>query len=86
LTPDEVWKLYAIDGYRQASKHPITNLLAKQDASKILGMLNQISDTGIIDEYRGMREYLGRPVNCLQNVMATMLHILVERRGLYGKV
>jgi len=82
LTKDEVWQCYAVDAYHQASKNPINNMLAKQDASKILGLLNQLSNEAILSEYKGLRKYLGQPVDTLQATMATLLHILVERKGL----
>lgn len=82
MKPDELWKLYAVGHYEKAIRHPVTRELHRDDASKILGMLNQITDEGLADEWLGMRQHLTGRCTTMASTLARMIQILVQRRGL----
>jgi hypothetical protein len=86
ITKDEVWKLYALDHYDKAIKEPGTNLLRREDARKIIGMLNQMTDESVVDEFIGMHRFLGRPVVSIGPTIVRMLHLIIQRRGLHSLV
>jgi hypothetical protein len=86
ITKDEVWKLYALEHYDKAIKNPMTNELHMDDARKILGMLTQMTDEAVVDEFIGMHRFLGQPVVSIGPTIVRMLHLIVQRRGLHSLI
>ena len=78
----EACHLFAVDLYRKAQKCPSTNLLHREDAGKILGVLGAMHDNEVVETFCGMRQYLSQPVSEMSGALARMLQILVSRRGL----
>ncbi len=85
LDPDEVWQVYAAQAWRESHKDS-RGFIIKEHASKILGMLNQLTDKGVIEGYRGLVNYLDDPVNTAPGAFAKLYQIIVTRRGLAGKI
>jgi hypothetical protein len=85
LSPDEVWSVYAAQAYREAHRDS-RGFILKDHASKILGMLSQLTDEAVLDGYRALWKHVGEPVNSAPAFFATMFRILVNRRGIVGKV
>lgn len=86
IDKDEALKLYALDHYDKAIKQPGTNLLSREAAGKILGLLNQMTDEAVVDEFVGMHRFLGQPVGSIGPAIVRMLHLIVQRRGLHSLV
>lgn len=82
LTPDDVWRLMAVDAYGKALKHPMTGELHKDDASVILGFLNQLTDECLAREYRNRIGHRSRHMTDVRSVFARMIEILCKRRHL----
>ena len=82
----EVVHCFAIDLYRKAGRDPATGLLKREDASKILGVLNQMSDPEVVETFRPMRRHLEQPVSGMPGAFARLLQILVSRRNLRSMV
>lgn len=82
----EVVQCFAIDLYRKAGRDPATGLLKREDASKILGVLNQMSDPEVVETFRKMREFLTQPITAMPGALARLLQILVSRRNLRSMV
>lgn len=83
LTPDDTWRMIAIDAYKQAIKNPLTNELHMEDASVILGFLNQLTDDCLVKEYKNRIGHRSRQMTDVRSVFARMLEILCKRRKLH---
>lgn len=86
LTMDEIYILNAKEMYEACTKHPITNEPAKLHASQIMGIMNQISDDTLVKLHRAHAHHAVAPLNTCRRVLARMVGILVDRRGLAGLV
>ena len=82
----EVVQCFAVDLYRKAGRDPATGLLKREDASKILGVFNQMSDPEVVETFRSMRQFLSQPVAEMPGALARLLQILVSRRNLRSMV
>jgi len=82
----EVVQCFAVDLYRKAGRDPATGLLKREDAAKILGVLNQMSDHEVVETFRAMRQFLPRPITEMPGALARLLQILVSRRNLRAMV
>lgn len=82
----EVVQCFAIDLYRKAGRDPATGLLKREDAAKILGVLNQMSDPEVVETFRKMREFLPQPITEMPGSLARLLQILISRRNLRSMV
>ncbi len=79
---DDIWRLLAIDAYKQAVKHPLTGELHRDDASVILGLLNQLTDECVAQEYKNRIGHRSREMTDIRSCFARFLEILVKRRHL----
>jgi hypothetical protein len=82
LTKDDIWRLMAIDAYEKAIKHPMTGELDREDAGVILGFLNQLTDDCLAKEYQNRIGHRSKRMDNARSVLARMVEILCERRGL----
>lgn len=80
--PDEEWGKHAVAAYQAALKYPETGFIQKHDARIIKGLLDQISDAGIVREFKEVRAFHGAPANALRPVLASLMWQIIVQRGL----
>jgi hypothetical protein len=86
LTVDDMWALHAVDAYEKALKHPMNGQLHREDASVILGYLNQMTDERIAKEYKNRIGHRDKALADCRSVFARMLEVLVKKRNLESLV
>lgn len=84
LTMDEIIIMKAKEMYDHCEKHPLTNEPARLHASKIIGVMNQLSDETLIALHIKHKGDAVPPLRNCRRVLARMVEILVQRRGLEG--
>ncbi len=82
LTVDEILIMKAKEMYDHCEKHPTTNEPARVHASQILGVLNRVSDETLIELFKKHRGDAVKPLNTCRRVLARMVEILIDRKGL----
>lgn len=80
LNPDDVWLAHAVAFYDNAPKHPVSNQIHRDTASRILGMLLQVEEKENLQKLAAA-SVDGSMSDC-RSVMSQLARIVCKRKGI----